>query len=44
MPVVSPELGVGTLERGVPLGLRLLDAVVVLPVSLSMQRYYRCLT
>ncbi len=29
MPVVPPELGVGTLERGVPLGLRLLNAVVI---------------
>jgi hypothetical protein len=29
MPVVSPELGVGTLQRGVPLGLGLLDAIAL---------------
>jgi len=28
MPVVPPELGVGTLERGVTVSLRLLDTVV----------------
>jgi len=28
MPVVPPELGVGTLERGVTVGLRLLDTVM----------------
>jgi hypothetical protein len=27
MPVVPPELGVGALERGVTVGLRLLDTV-----------------
>ena len=29
MPVVSPELGVGAVQRGVALGLGLLDAVAV---------------
>lgn len=29
MPVVSPELGVGAVQRRVTLGLRLLDAVVI---------------
>ena len=28
MPVVPPELGVGSLERGVTVGLRLLDTVI----------------
>lgn len=28
VPVVSPELGVGTVKRGVPLSLGLLDAIV----------------
>jgi hypothetical protein len=28
MPVVPPELGVGALERGVTVGLRLLDTAV----------------
>jgi len=29
MPVISPELGVDTLQRGVPLGLGALDAIAV---------------
>ena len=33
MPVVSPELGVGAVQRGVALGLGLLDAVRGFPVS-----------
>ncbi len=33
MPVVSPELGVGAVQRGVALGLGLLDAVRGLVVS-----------
>lgn len=39
VPVVSPELGVGTVERRVPLGLGLLDAVVIslLASSFSMR-------
>ena len=28
MPMVPPELGVGSLERGVTVGLRLLDTVI----------------
>ena len=38
MPVVPPVLGVGTLERGVPLGLGLLDAVAVSLLASSMRR------
>ncbi len=34
MPVVAAELGVGAVQRGVALGLGLLDAVRDLPVSL----------
>ena len=33
MPVVPPELGVGSLERGVTVGLGLLDTVQRRPVS-----------
>ena len=39
MPVVPPELGVGALQRGVPLGLRLLDAVVVSRLVSEWRRF-----
>lgn len=44
MPVVSPELGIGAVERGVPLGLRLLDAVMVSLLAFPVSRHFgdRC--
>jgi hypothetical protein len=39
MPVVPAELGVGALQRGVPLGLRLLDAVVVSRLAFESRRF-----
>ena len=37
MPVVPAELGVGAVQRGVPLGLGLLDAVVVSRLASPMR-------
>lgn len=39
MPVVPPELGVGSLERGVTVGLGLLDTVLPLHQLLFSSRH-----